>query len=60
MIISNNSFIVPSAHKTVRMAKISILNKKNSYESRVYESVDDRGLSCIVFPKIDGNKNLRH
>ena len=42
--------LVPSAHKSVRIAKISILKlkgiiKKISYERRDYESVDEKGLS---------------
>ena len=42
--------LVPSAHKSVRISKISILKlegiiKKISYESRDYESVDEKGLS---------------
>ena len=42
--------LVPSAHKSVRIAKISFLKlegiiKKNSYERRDYESVDEKGLS---------------
>ena len=48
----NSSFnpLVPSAHKSVRISKISILKlegiiKKISYERRDYESVDEKGLS---------------
>ena len=42
--------LVPSAHKSVRISKISILKlegivKKISYERRDYESVDEKGLS---------------
>ena len=42
--------LVPSAHKSVRIAKISILKlegiiKKISYERRDYESVDENSLS---------------
>ena len=42
--------LVPSAHKSVRIAKISNLKlegiiKKNSYEQRDYESVDEKSLS---------------
>ena len=44
--------LVPSAHKSARIAKISILKlegiikqKKNSYERRDYESVDEKSLS---------------
>ena len=42
--------LVPSAHKSVRIAKISILKlegiiKKISYERRDYESVDEKSLS---------------
>ena len=41
---------MPSAHKSVRIAKISILKleriiKKISYERRDYESVDEKSLS---------------
>ena len=41
---------MPSAHKSVRIAKSSILKlegimKKNSYERRDYESVDENSLS---------------
>ena len=41
---------MPSAHKSVRIAKISILKlegiiKKISYERRDYESVDENSLS---------------
>ena len=41
---------MPSAHKSVQIAKISILKlegiiKKISYERRDYESVDKKGLS---------------
>ena len=41
--------LVPSAHKSVRIAKISILKlegiiKKISYERHDYESVDEKGL----------------
>ena len=46
----NNNPLVPSAHKSVRIAKISFLKldgiiKKISYERRDYESVDEKGLS---------------
>ena len=42
--------LVPSAHKSVRIAKISNLKlegiiKKISYERRDYESVDEKSLS---------------
>ena len=42
--------LVPSAHKSVRISKISILKlegiiKKISYERRDYESVDENSLS---------------
>ena len=42
--------LVPSAHKSVRITKISILKlegiiKKISYERRDYESVDEKSLS---------------
>ena len=42
--------LVPSAHKSVRISKISILKlegiiKKISYERRDYESVDEKSLS---------------
>ena len=42
--------LVPSAHKSVRISKISIpklegIIKKISYERRDYESVDEKGLS---------------
>ena len=42
--------LVPRAHKSVRIDKISILKlegiiKKNSYERRDYESVDENSLS---------------
>ena len=42
--------LVPSAHKSVRIAKILILKlegiiKKISYERRDYESVDENSLS---------------
>ena len=42
--------LVPSAHKSVRIDKISILKlegiiKKISYERRDYESVDEKSLS---------------
>ena len=42
--------LVPSAHKSVRISKISILKlegiiKKISYERRDYESVDEKGSS---------------
>ena len=42
--------LVPSAHKSVRIAKISFLKlegiiKKISYERRDNESVDEKGLS---------------
>ena len=41
---------MPSAHKSVRISKISILKlegiiKKISYERRDYESVDEKSLS---------------
>ena len=41
---------MPSAHKSVRIARISILKlegiiKKISYERRDYESVDEKGWS---------------
>ena len=43
--------LVPIAHKSARIGKISILKlegiikKKNSYERRDYESVDEKSLS---------------
>ena len=43
--------LVPSAHKSSRVAKISILKlegiikKKKSYERRDYESIDEKSLS---------------
>ena len=43
--------LVPSVHKSARMAKISILKKKEgtikriSYERLDYESVDEKSLS---------------
>ena len=42
--------LVPSAHKSVRIDKISILKlegiiKKISYERRDYESVDEKSIS---------------
>ena len=42
--------LVPSAHKSVRIAKTSILKlegifKKISYDRRDYESVDEKSLS---------------
>ena len=42
--------LLPSAHKSVRITKISILKlegiiKKISYERRDYESVDEKSLS---------------
>ena len=48
--ISNFNPLVPSAHKSVRIAKISNLKlegiiKKISYERRDYESVDEKSLS---------------
>ena len=45
------------SHKSVRIAKISILKldgiikKKNSYENRDYESVDEKSLSKAMFRK---------
>ena len=42
----------PSAHKSAQIAKIFILKlegniKKNSYERRDYESVDEKSLSYL-------------
>ena len=47
---------MPSAHKSVRISKISILKlegiiKKISYERRDYESVDEKGLSYALSRK---------
>ena len=51
-VLENNNInpLVPSAHKSVRIDKISILKlegiiKKISYERRDYESVDEKSLS---------------
>ena len=46
--------LVPSAHKSVRIAKISILKlegiiKKISYERRDYESVDENSVVPSTF-----------
>ena len=57
--------LVPSAHKSVRIAKISILKlegiiKKISYERRDYESVDE---NCHILGYVSKNyekKNLVH
>ena len=48
--------LVPSAHKSVRIYKISILKlegiiKKISYERRDYESVDEKSLSKAMSRK---------
>ena len=48
--------LVPSAHKSVRIAKISILKlegiiKKISYQRRDYESVDENSLSKAMSRK---------
>ena len=32
-------------------------HRKNSYERRVYKSVDDKNLSCDIISKIDGKQN---
>ena len=56
--------LVPSAHKSVRIAKISILKlegiiKKISYERRNYDSVDEKSLSWAMFRK-NTKKKFRH
>ena len=48
--------LVPSAHKSVRIVKISILKlegiiKKNSYQRSDYESVDEKSLSLAKSAK---------
>ena len=54
---------MPSAHKSVRIAKISILKlegiiKKISYERRDYESVDENSLSEALSRKTTKNYKL--
>ena len=54
--------LVPSAHKSVRISKISILKlegiiKKISYERRDYESVDENSLSEAMSRKNYEKKN---
>ena len=47
--------LLPIAHKSARIGKISILKlegiiKKNSYERRDYESIDEKSL-CLEKPR---------
>ena len=45
--VTEHNPLVPSAHKSARIAQNSILKleiKKLSYERRVYESVDEKSL----------------
>ena len=56
--------LVPSAHKSVRISKISILKlegiiKKISYERRDYESVDEKGLSYALSRRTT-KRRIRH
>ena len=57
--------LVPSAHKSVLIAKISILKlegiiKKISYERRDYESVDEKSLYLKLSPEKRRKEEFRH
>ena len=66
-ISSRSSFnpLLPIAHKSARIDKISILKfegitKKISYERRDYESVDEKSLSKAMSRKTTKKKEFRH
>ena len=64
-VIHNPLYIVPSEHKSVRIAKISILKlegivKKISNERRDYESVVDERAYLRLSPEKRLKKELRH
>ena len=57
--------LLPIAHKSARIDKISILKlegiiKKLSYERRDYDSVDEKSLSKAMFRKTIRKKEFGH
>ena len=63
-VIFSDNPLLPIAHKSARIDKISILKlvgiiKKNSYERRDYESVDEKSLSKAMSRRTT-KKKFRH